>query len=135
MRSVKLVWASTRYNRDEETNFYNEIKRHITDWNEVTDEEFSQLQAGRYDIENKLRNDKTVAYDDVLVILQKDVIPVKDSVVFVKDLLAERAEANKKELEASIAAAAKRKAQAASKKAAREMATLAALKEKYRDAV
>lgn len=129
MKECKLILVKRDYDRNDDLIVL--IKRSVSDWEELSDNDYTKLKNNLYHVEQSLRDNGDIGYDDSVIIVTKGLVSVGDALIKIKDLLDEQTK--KIEAEAKKKEAAKKKADAGAvaRKAEKDRKLLARLKAEY----
>ena len=110
----------------------NRLLPDISDWTEITDDQLVNLQNYRYQIEKELRNNRTLSYDEQLLIV-KDISAqaVENAMVNINQIIDSVAKKQKAAEEKRAVTEKKRKENAEKNRVEKELKQLEKLKQKY----
>jgi hypothetical protein len=131
MPKVKFFATSSTYSHFDELSSH--LINDISDWTEITDDQLVNLQNYRFQIEKELRNNRTLSYDEKLLIV-KDISAqaVENAIVNINQIIDSVAKKQKAAEEKKAAVEKKRKENAEKKRVEKELKQLEKLKQKYR---
>jgi hypothetical protein len=130
MPRVKFFAVYQNYYASDELN--NRLLPDISDWTEITSDQLVSLHNHQYEIEQALRNDGSLGYDDNLLIV-KDISTqaVENAMVNISQIIDSVAKKQKATEEKRAATEKKRKENAEKKRVEKELKQLEKLKQKY----
>jgi len=130
MKKVKF-FASVEYRNDDD-NYFRKLTETISDWTELSDQEYESLSKYKYNITSNLKSKGVLSWDEELVVIRE---PSNEEVsqirVDIKEIIDSTAKKEKAKEEKEKKRVQKLQQTAEEKKKAKELAQLKKLQEKY----
>lgn len=123
MHKIKLFWIDENYSEDQSVMW--SLRDHITDWEEVSNEDYRLLQQWKWKLEHEV--------GQRVVIVEQDPTPVVARIKNIRDWLAEKQREKEQQENKRIEQAAERARKKGLKQSKREIELLKKLQEKYPD--
>ena len=129
MKKVKF-FASVEYRNDD--NYFRKLTETISDWTELSDQEYESLSKYKYNITSNLKSKGVLSWDEELVVIRE---PSNEEVsqirVDIKEIIDSTAKKEKAKEEKEKKRVQKLQQTAEEKRKAKELAQLKKLQEKY----
>lgn len=130
MKKVKF-FASEEYRNDDD-NYFRKLTETISDWTELSDQEYENLSKYKYNITSNLRSKGILGWNEELVIIREpsneEVSQIKIDLKEIIELTAKKEKAKEEKENKRVQ---KLQQTAEEKKKAKELAQLKKLQEKY----
>jgi len=123
MHKIKLFWIEENYSEDQSV--MGSLRDPITDWEEVSNEDYRLLQQWKWKLEDEV--------GQRVVIVEQDPTPVVARIKNIRDWLAEKQREKEQQEKKRIEQAAERARKKLLKQSESEIELLKKLKEKYPD--
>ena len=129
MKKVKF-FASVEYRNDD--NYFRKLTETISDWTELSDQEYESLSKYKYNITSNLKSKGVLSWDEELVVIRE---PSNEEVsqirVDIKEIIDSTAKKEKAKEEKEKKRVQKLQQTAEEKRKAKELGQLKKLQEKY----
>lgn len=130
MKKVKF-FASVEYRNDDD-NYFRKLTETISDWTELSDQEYESLSKYKYNITSNLKSKGILSWDEELIVIRE---PSNEEVsqirVDIKEIIDSTAKKEKAREEREKKLVKKLQQTAEEKKKAKELAQFKKLQEKY----
>lgn len=129
MRSVKLVVVHGNYDRDGD--YQTKIGEHVSDWEEISEEDYKILTGNSYQLQSSLVNSGHLNYGESILILSENAITIPQALLSIADIVKEQKLRDQAVEKKRLKAEATRIANATKSKAEKDRKLLAKLKAQY----